>query len=52
MRTNGFDVVFEDLSEVTGEQAESLFEAGCDDGTPSCRDGTAWVHFDRTASSL
>jgi hypothetical protein len=52
MKTYGFDVVFENLSEVTDEQADLLFESGCDDGTPTCCDGTAWIHFDRTASSL
>jgi len=30
----------------------ALFAAGCEDGTPASSNGTAWVHFDRQASSL
>jgi hypothetical protein len=37
---------------VTDEQADALFAAGCDDGTPTCCDGVAWIHFDREAPSL
>jgi hypothetical protein len=52
MKTYEFDVVLKDVSEVTDEQADVLFAAGCDDGTPACCDGVAWIHFDREASSL
>lgn len=52
MRTYDFDVVLKDLSEVTDDQADALFAAGCDDGTPACCNGLAWIHFDREASSL
>jgi len=52
MRTYEFDVVLKDVAEVTDEQADALFEAGCDDGTPACCDGRAWIHFDRKSSSL
>jgi hypothetical protein len=52
MKAYQFDVVLRDLSEVTDEQADRLFEAGCDDGTPTCCDGIAWVHFHREAPSL
>jgi hypothetical protein len=52
MRTYGFDVVLKNVSEVTDEQAEVLFEAGCDDGTPASGNSLAWIHFDREASSL
>jgi len=52
MKTYEFDVVLKGVSEVTDDQADSLFEAGCDDGTPACRDGVAWIHFDREAVSL
>lgn len=52
MKTYAFDVVLKEVSEVTDEQADVLFAAGCDDGTPTCCDGVAWVHFDREASSL
>lgn len=52
MKTYEFDVVLTDVEEVTDEQADALFAAGCDDGTPASCDGTAWIHFDREASSL
>jgi hypothetical protein len=52
MKTYEFDVVLKDVSEVTDEQADRLFAAGCDDGTPAGCDGVAWIHFDREASSL
>jgi hypothetical protein len=52
MKTYAFDVVLKDVSEVTDDQADRLFAAGCDDGTPAGCDGVAWVHFDREASSL
>jgi hypothetical protein len=52
MQTYEFDVLLKDVAEITDEQADALFEAGCDDGTPVSRNGTAWVHFDREAPSL
>jgi hypothetical protein len=52
MKTYEFDVLLKDVAEVTDEQADALFAAGCDDGTPACCDGVTWVHFDREADSL
>ncbi len=52
MTTYEFDVVLKDLSEVSDEQADALFAAGCDDATPACCEGTCWIHFDREATSL
>jgi hypothetical protein len=52
MKTYEFDVVLKGVSEVTDDQADTLFEAGCDDGTPASCEGVAWVHFDREATSL
>ena len=52
MKMYEFDVVLRDVSEVTDEQADSLFAAGCDDGTPAGCAGVAWIHFDREAASL
>lgn len=52
MKTYEFDVVLKDTNEVSDDQADALFAAGCDDGTPASGDGMAWVHFDREASSL
>jgi hypothetical protein len=52
MRIYGFDIVLKGVTEVSDEQADELFAAGCDDGTPVSSGGVAWVHFDREASSL
>jgi len=52
MKIYEFNVVLKDVSEVTDDQADVLFAEGCDDGTPACCNGIAWVHFDREASSL
>ena len=52
MRTYEFDVALKNVAEVTDDQADNLFAAGCDDGTPACSDGLAWSHFDREATSL
>ena len=52
MRTYEFDVVLKDVGEVTDDQADALFAAGCDDGTPVSRNGNAWIHFDREGPSL
>jgi hypothetical protein len=52
MKTYEFDVVLKDVTEVTDDQADALFAAGCDDGTPAGCGGVAWVHFDRAADSL
>jgi hypothetical protein len=52
LKTYDFDVVLKDVSEITDDQADVLFAAGCDDGTPVSCNGTAWIHFDREASSL
>jgi hypothetical protein len=52
MMTYEFDVVLKGVAEITDEQADALFAAGCDDGTPTSREGLAWIHFDREAPSL
>ena len=52
MKTYEFDFILKDMSEVTDDQADRLFAAGCDEGTPASCDGVAWIHFDREASSL
>ena len=52
MKMYEFDVVLQNVSEVTDEQADALFAAGCDDGTPVVCNGVAWIHFDREAASL
>jgi hypothetical protein len=52
MKTYEFDVFLLDISEITDDQADALFAAGCDDGTPTSCDGRAWIHFYREADSL
>jgi hypothetical protein len=52
LKTYEFDIILMEMSEVTDEQADVLFAAGCDDGTPACSNGMAWIHFDREAPSL
>jgi hypothetical protein len=52
MKTYEFDVVLKGISEVADDQADELFAAGCDDGTPASCEGVAWIHFDREAASL
>ena len=52
MKTYEFDVVLKGSTEVSDDQANALYAAGCDDGTPASCDGVAWVHFDRVAPSL
>lgn len=52
MKRYEFDVFLKDTVEITDEQADKLFEAGCDDGTPASCNGLTWIHFDREAGSL
>lgn len=41
-----------DVSEATVELADTLFEAGCDDGSPWSSGGVVSIGFDREAASL
>ena len=52
MKNYEFDLLLKDVLEVTDDQADALFAAGCDDGTPASGNGITWVHFDREAPSL
>jgi len=52
MKKYEFDLVLKGLAEINEDQADALFAAGCDDGTPASCNGLAWVHFDRQAPSL
>ncbi len=49
---NEFDLVLKSVTEHTDDDADALFAAGCDDCTPACSGGLAWIHFDREANSL
>jgi hypothetical protein len=39
-------------TEVTDDDADKLYEAGCDDGSILTREGVTRVQFDREAASL
>jgi isopentenyl diphosphate isomerase/L-lactate dehydrogenase-like FMN-dependent dehydrogenase len=52
MKTYEFDVILKDVPEISDEQADALYAAGCDDATPASSNGVAWIHFDRAASTL
>ena len=51
MNTICFVVYLADVSEMTDEIAEALFEAGCN-GTPCSREGLAMIHYVREANSI
>ena len=50
-RTYAFYVVLA-VGEVTNDDCDGLYEAGCDDGTVVTREGVTYVAFDREAGSL
>lgn len=52
MKTYAFDVFLKGVTDIDEDQADQLFEAGCDDGTPTGCDGEVWIHFDRESTSL
>jgi hypothetical protein len=47
-----FVLVLSGVTEVDDRIADALFEAGCDDATPSVRFGRVYLSFDREARSL
>jgi hypothetical protein len=52
MKYYDFTLVLADVSDVTDDQGDALFEAGCDDGTIVSRDGHVYIDFTRESSSL
>jgi len=52
MKSYDFKLVLADVSDVTDDQGDALFEAGCDDGTIVTRDGEVFVRFSRESASL
>ena len=52
MKTYDFKLVLSDVGEVSDDEGDTLFEAGCDDGTIVSRDGVAHIRFSRESSSL
>ena len=47
-----FTLVLSIPTELTDEFAERLFEAGCDDSTPSSSEGVVSIDFTREATDL
>ena len=52
MKSYDFKLILAGISEVTDDQGDALFEAGCDDGTIVSRDGAVFVRFTRESISL
>ena len=52
MKSYDFKLVLADDSDVTDDQSDALFEAGCDDGTIVSRNGEVFVRFSRESTSL
>jgi len=50
-KTYGFNVVLSART-LSNKQCDTLYEAGCDDGTVVTRDGVTFIVFDRQATSL
>lgn len=47
-----FTLLLSEPSELTEDMADTLFEAGCDDGTPGTCNGVFSIDFHREANSL
>ena len=47
-----FTLFLRDVDEMTVELSDRLFEAGCDDGSPSSSRGVTKIGFDRESSTL
>jgi hypothetical protein len=52
MKRYDFTLVFSKGTKLTDQLVEDLYEAGCDDGSPSSRGGTVMVTLHREAESL
>ena len=52
MKTYEFKIVLDGVPELTDDDGNVLYEAGCSDGTIVSRDGTTFVRFFRESSSL
>jgi hypothetical protein len=52
MKFYDFKLVLAGVSDVSDDQGDALYEAGCDDGTIISRDGSVFVRFSRESTSL
>jgi len=47
-----FTLILKGVRELTEDMADTLYEAGCDDGTPGTCNGIGTIDFHREADSL
>ena len=52
MNVYKFDIGLKQTSKVSDDDADLVFSACCDDGTPAGAHNQVWIHFDREAASL
>jgi len=52
MKTFDFTVILAGTDDLSEDDAEKLFETGCDDGTPGVSNQVAMIHFSRDATSF
>src|SRR5437660_3339247 len=52
VRDHDFTLVLSGITELTPEVQDALFDAGCDDATPSMRCGRPFLTFTRAAPTL
>jgi len=52
MKTFDFTVILACKDDLSEDDAEKLFEAGCDDATPGVSNRIAMIHFSRDALSF
>jgi hypothetical protein len=52
MKTYEFKIILYGVSDVSDDEVDALYEAGCDDGTIITREGTTFVRFSRESPSL
>jgi hypothetical protein len=52
MKSYDFKLVLAGITDLSDDQGDALFQAGCDDGTIVARDGSVFVRFTRESTSL
>jgi hypothetical protein len=52
MATYEFQLILGNITSMSDEIADALFDAGCDDGTPFSGQGTAAIGFSRESESI
>jgi hypothetical protein len=52
MKTYEFKIVLNGVSDVSDDEGDALYKAGCDDGTIVSREGSVFIRFSRESTSL